>query len=180
MNEVFDPEHVSEIFNQNPDERVQAILRDKATNYSVVRIELLEQIYHKLYMQGVKQPDKQKQTRRIITNAETVQAEEISEHTLRLSLRQTPGGLRPVPDHVDANYILTGTGYQRNAHVEILKNAVDLLPQKDREEKNFAVGRDYRVKFDEERVPSECGVWLQGCNEATHGVSDFIRMPRCL
>lgn len=35
----------------------------------------------------------------------------------------------------------------------------------------FPVGRDYKVQYAEGKVEEGAGVWLQGCNEKTHGVS---------
>jgi hypothetical protein len=33
------------------------------------------------------------------------------------------------------------------------------------------VQRDYRVNFADKAIGADAGVWLQGCNEQTHGVS---------
>lgn len=38
----------------------------------------------------------------------------------------------------------------------------------------FPVGRDYKVQYAEGKVEEGAGVWLQGCNEKTHGVSYFF------
>ncbi len=39
-------------------------------------------------------------------------------------------------------------------------------------ERKMAVGRDYKVKFAPGAVADDAGVWLQGCCEGTHGVSE--------
>ncbi|KFZ20521.1 hypothetical protein V502_03152 [Pseudogymnoascus sp. VKM F-4520 (FW-2644)] len=38
----------------------------------------------------------------------------------------------------------------------------------------FPVGRDYKVQYAPGAVEEGAGVWLQGCNEKTHGVSYFF------
>jgi L-ornithine N5-oxygenase len=99
---------------------------------------------------------------------------------------------------LDADLIISATGYGRSAHVDMLKDAWPLLPEvadKSDEAKAFAardrwhvetpggsegeasrtrsieVGRDYGVRFSTGAVAPGSGVWLQGCCEGTHGVS---------
>jgi len=38
----------------------------------------------------------------------------------------------------------------------------------------FAVRRDYSIPFDSSKVNANAGVWLQGCNESSHGLSDTL------
>jgi L-ornithine N5-oxygenase len=38
----------------------------------------------------------------------------------------------------------------------------------------FPVRRDYKVDFDEQKLDGNAGIWLQGCNEKTHGVSSIL------
>ncbi|KFY57468.1 hypothetical protein V496_06403 [Pseudogymnoascus sp. VKM F-4515 (FW-2607)] len=38
----------------------------------------------------------------------------------------------------------------------------------------FPVGRDYKVQYAPGAVEEGAGVWLQGCNERTHGLSDTL------
>jgi len=87
---------------------------------------------------------------------------------------------RPINDSdqdvLDVDYLFTATGYLHDAHEEILASTEHLLSQPKTEEKGsgqskFQVGRDYRVQFDDKKVDGEqAGIWLQGCNESTHGV----------
>lgn len=67
--------------------------------------------------------------------------------------------------------VFVATGYIRNAHEEMLAETKSLLPE---EIEKFEVARDYRVKYDSEKVDNHAGVWLQGCNEKTHGLSDTL------
>lgn len=90
---------------------------------------------------------------------------------------------------LEADVVIAATGYKRNAHVQMLRGAWDMLPESvptgpdfgkgisgwnvetDQGERNLAVGRDYKVKFSPGAVADESGIWLQGCCEGTHGVS---------
>ena len=101
-------------------------------------------------------------------------------------------------EDLDVDLVICATGYKRTVHVDMLKDAWPLLPEinaaevgggvqrKDRwlveaakeggkaEEKStrvMEVGRDYGVRFADGAVAQGSGVWLQGCCEATHGVS---------
>ena len=79
-------------------------------------------------------------------------------------------------DSLDVDYVFAATGYVHNAHESILAPAEHLLPlscsdENETSPSRFRVARDYRVQFDEDKVDSEqAGIWLQGCNESTHGV----------
>ncbi len=78
-------------------------------------------------------------------------------------------------EELEVDYVFVATGYKRDAHVEMLAEVRDLLPEELRKEEKFAVERNYRVIMDDEKVDkSQAGIWLQGCNEGTHGVSSFF------
>ncbi|KAH9845338.1 L-ornithine N(5)-monooxygenase [Teratosphaeria destructans] len=38
----------------------------------------------------------------------------------------------------------------------------------------WTVRRDYGVEFKRGAIAPDAGVWLQGCNEQTHGLSDSL------
>lgn len=95
---------------------------------------------------------------------------------------------------LEADLVIAATGYQRNAHVGMLRGAWELLPkaqagglefgkgisgwnvETDEGERKMAVGRDYKVKFAPGAVNDEAGVYLQGCCEGTHGVRIFVHL----
>jgi L-ornithine N5-oxygenase len=76
-----------------------------------------------------------------------------------------------VEEDLEVDYVFTATGYLRNAHEDMLSEVRSLLPSDLVKEGKFPVSRDYRVQYDEEKVDARAGVWLQGCNEGTHGVT---------
>lgn len=78
-------------------------------------------------------------------------------------------------EELECDFVFCATGYVRNSHERILEGTRDLLPVANGgREALFPVGRDYRVMYDGEKIDDRCGVWLQGCNESTHGVSDLF------
>jgi len=78
-------------------------------------------------------------------------------------------------EELEVDYVFTATGYVRNAHESMLSEIRNLLPDELQKNGNFAVSRDYRVQLDGEKVDKRrAGVWLQGCNEGTHGLSDTL------
>ncbi len=100
------------------------------------------------------------------------------------------GAVNPADEEIiDADLIIAATGYQRNAHVDMLKSTWEMLPKNTpgsaefskgvtgwnvdtaQGERKLAVGRDYRVNYNPGCVATDSGVWLQGCCEGTHGVS---------
>lgn len=172
VNEIFDPDRVDGIFAEASDLRATRIKADKATNYGVVRLNLLEHLYEKFYMQRLKSEDASTWPIRIRTNRKVVKTQE-KNGKLLLSLGKVADDASPVTEKeellVDAVFV--ATGYERNAHESILAKTRGLLSAKNREQKQFPVRRDYKIAFDESKVAKNAGVWLQGCNESTHGVS---------
>jgi L-ornithine N5-monooxygenase len=180
----------------------------RTTNYGVVRLELIEQLYELMYDQrreyGI---DESKWPHRImggwyVGNVDPL-GDDLSDR-LRLRIRQLEGFSQPNPivdatlptsQELDLNVdlIIAATGYQRNAHLEMLKDAWTFLPESRCLEngvtksgldgwqvsdcnsptrpRKLEVGRDYQVKFAQGSVASGSGIWLQGCCEGTHGVS---------
>ena len=63
--------------------------------------------------------------------------------------------------------VVFATGYKSNTTETVLKKLEPLL---DAPAGQFAVDRDYRLRFKEGSVSQDAGVWLQGWCESTHGV----------
>jgi len=173
VNEVFDPDRVDGIYSQDATERAAAIKLDRATNYGVVRLELLEHLYEKQYMQRLRNPDEKQWRCQILPNRVVTSAKQSADSSLLLNLGLPTGSQQEqdVEEQVEVDYLFTATGYRRNAHEDMLRGISELLPEELAKEGKFPVARDYHVLWDEEKVDRDAGVWLQGCNEVTHGVS---------
>jgi L-ornithine N5-oxygenase len=56
----------------------------------------------------------------------------------------------------------------------MLRGLRHLMPGGDVPGQSWTVRRDYGVAFQTGAVESDAGIWLQGCNEKTHGLSDTL------
>lgn len=168
VNEIFDPDRVDRIFSQSPATRASSIALDRGTNYGVVRLSLLEHLYEKLYMQRLHDGnDSSKWRCQILSQRNVISATQAKEGK-GVVLRMRNGEREGDDEELEVDYVFVATGYVRNAHEEMLKGVEGVKGGK---EGKWSVRRDYRVQLDEEKVDRRAGIWLQGCNEETHGVS---------
>lgn len=178
MNEIFDPDSVDEFFSLDPASRKQCLIKNKATNYSVVRLPLIESVYEKLYQQKLMKPNPRDWALLLIPNSEVCGVEEaakeetssdITGRPLRLQLKNMQTGqIARTSDSYDL--VVFATGYRRNPFEGILKDLKPLIMSSPGE----WVQRNYRLRFQPGRVRRDAGVWLQGFCEDTHGISDTL------
>ncbi|RPB02035.1 FAD/NAD(P)-binding domain-containing protein [Choiromyces venosus 120613-1] len=167
VNEIFDPSRVDSVYSMPTEIRGESIVQDRATNYGVVRLELIEHLYETFYHQRLQNPSEAEWQHRIVPLREVARVEENKLGELHLQLKNTRTGEAETTAGFDA--IIVATGYVRNVHEALLKPARGLL-----EGNSYQVNRDYRVQFKEGAVATNSGVWLQGCCESTHGLSDTL------
>lgn len=190
VNEIFNPSRVDSTFSQPQSLRTATIQEDSSTNYGVVRLSLLERIYETLYLQRIRYGNSpEAETRwphRILPHrcVEEVEESPVVKNGIRLHIRdQSPLYLSDDPvaqerhEVVDVDAVFVATGYHRDLHETLLKDARHLLPGGDLRDAKWEVRRDYRLHFADKKVSDDAGVWLQGCCESTHGVSLLI--PLC-
>jgi L-ornithine N5-monooxygenase len=173
VNHIFDPQAVDDFYNQDYQAREVAIRQFRPTNYGVIRPELLGNIYEILYDQQVRSLDPLVWRARILPNREVVGGTPIESDriTLRLSHRTSPGAVPAEKiEEYGFTHVFLATGYSRTGHEDLLRWTRRLLPDGNQGGK-IPVARNYRVLYDREKVEEGAGVWLQGCNESTHGVS---------
>ncbi|EGE03629.1 L-ornithine 5-monooxygenase [Trichophyton equinum CBS 127.97] len=175
VNELFNPERVDQFFNQSEKERQLFLSRHRSTNYSVVRPELIEQIYADMYIQKIQYPEETQWQHRIFSSCLISKVESDKSEKLNLSLQHchtentTINGTHN--EEMNADVLILATGYVRNAHESILASIEPLLAQK---QMGWKVQRNYRLELDKSQVDADAGIWLQGCNESTHGLSDSL------
>lgn len=210
VNCIFNPDWVDRLYPKPSEYRQSLIKEAKATNYGVVRLGLIETLFEMMYDQKrTISHDETKWPHRIMGGRQIVAADEQGDK-LRLSVRQasTAGDVALEADGLveiqgsplnsgeeilDVDLVIAATGYQRKAHVDMLKDAWKMLPSlqdgvaslkprsdqwsvqtDDGERRVMEVSRDYKVKFADGTVAPESGIWLQGCCEGTHGLSDTL------
>lgn len=173
VNEVFNPDRVDSVYNLPPGMRAASIAEDKNTNYGVVRIELLEHIYETLYAQRIMYENEDEWPHRIL-NHRTVKDVSNSNGGLVVQLEDRTHPYNPTSEHQEFDLIVVSTGYTRNSHEWLLQHSRHLMPGGGIAKEKWEVARDYRVKFAPGSVSENAGVWLQGCNQETHGLADTL------
>jgi L-ornithine N5-oxygenase len=193
VNSIFNPSYIDELHPKPTHYRQNLLTEARSTNYGVVRLELIEQLYETMYDQKRELgPDETQWPHRIMGGrfVKSMQPNDPSPSDgLALVVSHVNGP--PADEVLNVDVVIAATGYQRNAHVEMLRDASGLLPtvadggmsgldgwqvvSEEGSTKSLEVGRDYRVKFEDGAVQEGSGVWLQGCCEGTHGVSFYQR-----
>lgn len=175
VNEIFNPSRVDDVYQREVTLRAASLREDKNTNYGVVRLELIERIYEDLYTQRLRYTSEAEWPHKILNHRTVTRIEDSPAlpDGVRLHIRNEAGAYYvneacSEDDILDVDAVLVATGYRRDAHEEILKEARWLLPEGSQK---WKVSRDYRVQFEKGLVSPDTGVWLQGCCEDTHGVS---------
>ena len=169
VNEIFDPDRVDEIYALEDAERYRTLAENWSTNYGVVRPELLDRLYETMYHQRLHDPDKEKWSFQIQGSRELCNAAQTVDGKVSLSFVAPKSSDKREIIESGFDLVLVGTGYTRDAHVRILEPVRHLL-----EDSFSSVDREYRLKLKQGAVDSDCGIWLQGCCEASHGVSRFL------
>ncbi|KAK4153808.1 L-lysine 6-monooxygenase (NADPH-requiring)-domain-containing protein [Chaetomidium leptoderma] len=201
VNSIFNPEFIDSIYPKSSTYRANLLADARATNYGVVRLELIEHLFEIMYHQKrTLGADEKNWPHRILAGRDLVAVENKGDVLgLKVAMLPAPGmhdGPLMDEEDLDVDLVICATGYKRTAHVDMLKDTWHLLPQvsgcecsmtrKDRwlvetgkSEKAsttrvMEVGRDYGVRFTNGAVAPGSGIWLQGCCEATHGLSDTL------
>ena len=170
VNEIFDPASVDEFYSLDSAHRKQSLKKNKATNYSVVRLPLIEHIYEKIYRQRLLKPDPRDWTLSLYSNSEVFGAEKSeSRNALNLQVKNTITGETKTIEQV-YDLVVLATGYQRKPFAGILKDLKPLLLSAS-EDTGSLVQRNYRLLFRPGSVVRDAAIWMQGSCETTHGVS---------
>ena len=169
VNEAFDPDRVVTFYSTPEADRKTALASIRATNYSVVRLELLEQIYRTQYLQRITQPDSKHWQHRILPSR-TIASITTNPLTLHLQPSSSPNNSPAEPLPISA--LIAATGYTRSAHTHLLRNLTHLSASPN--DNDWKIQRDYSLALDATLVSPSCGIYIQGGAEATHGISDTL------
>ncbi|KAL8704290.1 MAG: hypothetical protein Q9201_002544 [Fulgogasparrea decipioides] len=140
VNEIFDPDRVDEFYDLPQGAQQDLLHRNKATNYGVVRPELLDRLYELMYHQRLHEPVESKWQYKIVPRREVVGHDKQSDGRTRLKLRNTLNGSTSLSESM-FDKVIVATGYVRNAHEAMLDSTRNLL-----ETGEFDTGRDYKVR----------------------------------
>jgi L-ornithine N5-monooxygenase len=157
-NKIFDADYTGYLYGLSADERAALLRAFHNTNYAVVDPDLIDAIYAIFYQQKVAGAERHG----MLTRREVVAATARPDGDgVTLALANLDDGSREERRY-DA--VLLATGYRRRIHEALLQPMEPWLT-------GGEVGRDYRLPT----VPGcSVGLYLQGCCEATHGLSDSL------
>ncbi|MEV7010645.1 lysine N(6)-hydroxylase/L-ornithine N(5)-oxygenase family protein [Streptosporangium sp. NPDC051022] len=160
-NRIFDPGAVDDFYDAPEHVKQRLLAYHGNTNYSVVDLDLIEELYRRVYQEKVSGS-----ARLHILNTSHVTAHEELPDGVRVEV-DTAGSSTRTSLPCDA--LVYATGY-RPADPTALLGELAPLCETD-EPGRLKVARDYRVLTSAEL---RCGIYLQGGTEHTHGISSSL------
>ncbi|MFI0350766.1 lysine N(6)-hydroxylase/L-ornithine N(5)-oxygenase family protein [Actinomadura sp. 9N407] len=160
-NRIFDPLAAEHYFQAPADVKTMLFDYSRNTNYSVVDLDLIDELYRRSYAEKVSGAERLR-----ILNVSRLDAVRADERGVRVDVRFLPTG-EVTPLEADA--MVCATGYRERNPVDLLGEAGEHC-RKDAEGR-LVVERDYRLATDPE---SAWSVYLQGATEHTHGIASSL------
>lgn len=161
-NRIFDPEAVDHYFAAPDDVKRMLFEYSRNTNYSVVDLDLIDELYRRAYAEKVAGAERL----RILNVSRVVEVRDEGPDGARVRVAFLPTG--EVAD-LDADAVIYATGYRERDPFDLLGEAgahcrtgPDGRP---------VVERDYRIATEPGR---EWGVYLQGATEHSHGIASSL------
>ncbi|TWG06749.1 L-ornithine N5-oxygenase [Streptomyces brevispora] len=160
-NRIFDPEAVDEYFTAPDDIKRKLIDYHGNTNYSVVDIDLIDDLYRQAYQEKVLGTE-----RLHFINISRLTGVEETGDKVHATVTSLVTGEEST---LEADVVVLATGY---SPVEPLGLLGDVARHCHRDEEGrVRVERDYRIATDDEL---RCGIYLQGGTEHTHGITSSL------
>jgi L-ornithine N5-monooxygenase len=158
-NQVFNPAAVDD-FYAAPKEVKQMLMEYHGnTNYSVVDLGLIQDLYKRMYLEGVTGRRRLK-----ILNVSRLLGASADANGVRVDIEFLPTGEKTA---IDADALVCATGYRASDPIPLLPM---LIPHFKLDDGALRLHRDHRIMADEH---VKCGIYLQGY-ENTHGISETL------
>ncbi|MFC9126533.1 lysine N(6)-hydroxylase/L-ornithine N(5)-oxygenase family protein [Streptomyces sp. NPDC057099] len=160
-NRIFDPQAVDEYFSAPEDVKRRLMDYHGNTNYSVVDIDLIDDLYRESYREKV-------------LGTERLRFINVSRLT---GVKETQAGARATvtslvtgeETDLDADVVVFATGYSQADPTGLLGEVAGRCARDD--QGRVRVERDYRIATDPDL---RCGIYLQGGTEHTHGITSSL------
>lgn len=156
VNEIFNPEFTDHVYSSNEDDRQKILSRFNGTNYSVVDTEELNAIYERLYLQEVTGEGKHAHLR-------CHDIQELAQKDGQIAL-QYNDRIHAEQKWCEYDAVILATGYRYDEFNIMLSKLEPLIASN-------KVERHYRIPMVEN---CKVNVFLQGCCESSHGLSDTL------
>ncbi|GAA2070537.1 lysine N(6)-hydroxylase/L-ornithine N(5)-oxygenase family protein [Actinomadura alba] len=160
-NRIFDPEAVEHYYAAPEEVKRMLLAYHGSTNYSVVDLELIDELYRRVYQEKVLGAERLR-----ILNASRVVDLDTRPAGVRATVEFLPTGARTV---LDADLLVYATGYRPGDPLALLGEVGEHC--RTRAEGGLRVERDYRVATTGD---VRCGIYLQGATEHTHGLTSTL------
>lgn len=160
-NQVFDPSAVGQFFLASEEVKQMIMAYHANTNYSVVDLDLIEDLYRRVYQERVLGIERLRMfnVSRLCEVVET-------ETGVRTTIESLATGEKTA---LNSDVVVYATGYRP---VDPLPLLGDLGAYCCRDEQGrLRIERDYRVMTS---PPQSCGLYLQGGTEHTHGITSSL------
>lgn len=156
VNEIFDPDFTDEIYTIPDQQRSELLNSFRQTNYSVVDLPLIERLYERLYLQKITG-----EVRHRYLSGRHLRRAEHRGDSVAVELASCQGGAGAWHEY---DGVVLATGYHRDGHRRLLSPLSPWIA-------DGPVERHYRLPLSR---ACDVNVFLQGCCEETHGISDSL------
>ncbi|MFD9406534.1 lysine N(6)-hydroxylase/L-ornithine N(5)-oxygenase family protein [Streptomyces sp. NPDC059989] len=160
-NRIFDPEAVGDFFTAPENVKRRLMDYHGNTNYSVVDIDLIDDLYRQMYQEKVLGTERLR-----FLNVSRLTDVRETQARVRATVRSLVTG-EETP--LDADVVVFATGYRPADPLGLLGEVADRCLRDD--EDRVRVERDYRIVTDPEL---RCGIYVQGGTEHTHGITSSL------
>ncbi|MCZ4603800.1 lysine N(6)-hydroxylase/L-ornithine N(5)-oxygenase family protein [Streptomyces sp. Lzd4kr] len=160
-NRIFDPGAVDEYFAAPENVKRRLMDYHGNTNYSVVDIDLIDDLYRQMYQEKVLGNERL----RFLNVSRLTDVKETPDKVRATVTSLVTGDETPL----DADVVVLATGYSPADPLSLLGEVADHCLRDD--EGRVRVERDYRIATDPDL---RCGIYLQGGTEHTHGITSSL------
>ncbi|MFI9493920.1 MULTISPECIES: lysine N(6)-hydroxylase/L-ornithine N(5)-oxygenase family protein [Streptomyces] len=160
-NRIFDPEAVDDYFAAPEDVKRRLMDYHGNTNYSVVDIDLIDDLYRQVYQEKVLGTERLR-----FLNVSRLTGVEETPDKVSATVKSLVTGEETL---LDADVVVFATGYGPVDPLGLLGGVGDHCLRDG--EGRVSVERDYRIATDPEL---RCGIYLQGGTEHTHGITSAL------
>ncbi|MBK3528228.1 lysine N(6)-hydroxylase/L-ornithine N(5)-oxygenase family protein [Streptomyces rubiginosohelvolus] len=160
-NRIFDPDAVDEFFAAPEEVKRRLMAYHGNTNYSVVDIDLIDDLYRQMYREKVLGTERLR-----FLNVSRVTGVVEKPDSVRATVRSL---VTDEESELDADVVVFATGYSPADPLGLLGQVGEHCLRDD--EGRVRVQRDYRISTD---PALRCGIYLQGGTEHTHGITTSL------